>query len=75
MTKLPFADVLFFVRVLANSSVILRKPPPMDTTGKPIVPPPEKSFLAKNWTYIMAGVLILSELDRRSKRYTALQAR
>ncbi|KAG8865112.1 hypothetical protein FRB96_000001 [Tulasnella sp. 330] len=42
-----------------SPQTVLRKPPPMTAEGKPIVPPVERSFLQKNWTYILAGVLIL----------------
>ncbi|KAG8907213.1 hypothetical protein FRC01_007756 [Tulasnella sp. 417] len=40
--------------------VALRPPTPMTSTGEPIRPPPEKSFLQKYWMYIGAFMLILA---------------
>ncbi|KAG9042038.1 hypothetical protein FS837_011429 [Tulasnella sp. UAMH 9824] len=40
--------------------VALRPPTPMTTTGEPIRPPPEKSFLQKYWMYIGAFMLVLA---------------
>ncbi|KAG8946688.1 hypothetical protein FRC04_011466 [Tulasnella sp. 424] len=46
--------------VVFTPKVALRPPLPMSSTGEPIKPPPEKSFLQKYWMYIGAVMLVLA---------------
>ncbi|KAG9039562.1 hypothetical protein FRB95_009142 [Tulasnella sp. JGI-2019a] len=60
ITGQPLSNMTVTFRDRDHSpTTVLHKPPPMTAEGKPIVPPVQQSFIQKNWTYIVAGLLIL----------------